>query len=45
MRAPESRGLAATRRIHEDHELAVGDVQVHVPDSHHVFTVDLGGIS
>src|SRR5215211_6172348 len=38
----QSGGLAATRGPHEDYELPVGDVQVHVPHGDHVLAVDLG---
>src|ERR671916_327880 len=41
---PERRGLPAARWSDEDHELAVGDIQVHPLDGDHVFAVDLGDL-
>ena len=40
----QGRGLAAARRPDEDHELPVGDVQVHVLYGDDVLAVDLGYI-
>src|SRR3712207_7911146 len=41
---PEGSGLPAPRRTDEDDELAVGDVQVHVPYGDHVLAVDLSHV-
>jgi hypothetical protein len=40
----QCRGLAAARRPHEDDELAVGDVQIHILHGDDVLAVDLGNV-